>query len=121
MAGTLGVCWEEGKRLVNDRCYAGLSLLLDLKLGVLAGQPLPQLACSGTETVVPGIAHNEIVFVQLFLLSCKVVREKGGSAIRKEVKGKAPHRSEEKKSREVVTIPQGCAPHCSSTSLTISL
>lgn len=47
-------------------------------------------------------------FVQLFLLSCKVVREKGGSAVRGEVKGKAPHWSGEKKEKkdgEVVTIP----------------
>lgn len=56
------MCAGKRERLFNDRCYAGLSLLLDLKLGVLAGQPLPQLACSGTETVVPSIAHNEIVF-----------------------------------------------------------
>lgn len=94
-----------GKRdgLVDDRCYAGLSPLLDLKLGVLAGQPLPQLACSGTKTVAPSTAHNEIALVQLSLPSCKVVREKGGSGAEGEVKRKAPERR--KKGGEVVTIP----------------
>lgn len=71
--------------------------------GVLAGQPLPQLACSGTKTVAPGIAHNEIALVQLFLPSCKVVREKGGSGVGEEIKRKAPERR--KKGGEAVTIP----------------
>lgn len=54
------MCAGKKHRLADDRCYAGLSLLFDLKLGVFPGQPLPQLACSGTKTVAPGITHKEI-------------------------------------------------------------
>lgn len=47
------MCWKEERAPAGDRCYAGLSPRVYLGVEGLLGQPLPQLAFSGSQTVAP--------------------------------------------------------------------